>query len=100
MIEVSKNKVFNISSDHVSYIFRVNRDGYLEHLYYGKLLHSPEQAVRVLKDKHFAAKGNAVVISREHNTATLDDLMLECSTMVLVQLQYEILLFSSLLHHL
>ena len=81
MIEVSRNKVFNISSDNVSYIFRVNRDGYLEHLYYGRILHNPESAVRVLKDKHFAIKGNAVAISREHGTATLEDLMLECSTM-------------------
>lgn len=80
MIESSKNRVFHISSANTSYVFRINRDGYLEHLYYGRKLRHPDEYLRVYKDKHLAAKGNSTAEDIMHRHVSQNDLMMEFST--------------------
>lgn len=80
MIEVSKDMVFHISSFNTSYLFRVNREGYLEHLYYGKKLNINDKTLRLIKEKHLSRPGIDPSCSENHKNACLNQMSLEYST--------------------
>lgn len=72
------NKVFCIETLNTSYIFRVMETGHLEHLHYGKKIHSED--VEAITEKHVFVPGNAVNYSAEHENISLEDMDLEISS--------------------
>lgn len=71
------NNVFVLNTKNTSYAFRVMETGQLEHMYYGRLIHTDEPSVLV--EKHAFAPGNTVSYDNEHLNFTLEDVALETS---------------------
>jgi alpha-galactosidase len=71
-------KLFVLNTQNTTYAFRVMETGQLEHMYYGKLIHSDELAV--VTEKRAFAPGNTVTYNAEHPELTMEDVCLEVST--------------------
>ena len=71
-------KLFVLNTQNTTYAFRVMETGQLEHMYYGKLIHSDELAV--VTEKRAFAPGNTVTYNADHPELTMEDVCLEVST--------------------
>ena len=84
MIKHTENNGFIIETRNTSYIFKVLPTGQLEHLYYGKKLTIPEEAVEgtldALCEKHAFYPGNTIGYDQEHLQYSLEDMRLEMSS--------------------
>lgn len=72
-----ENQFFSLSTANTSYIFRVMETGHLEHLYYGRKVTPPYDA---LIEQHAFAPGNTNVYDKEHSNFSLEDVNLEMSS--------------------
>lgn len=90
MIRKEKN-VFELSTAHTTYVFRVTDTGHLEHLYYGRKITLCDSVVletsdahtelsECLWEKHSFAPGNTNVYDNEHKNFSLEDICLEMSS--------------------
>jgi len=70
-------KVFFLNTKNTTYAFRVLETGQLEHMYYGRLIHTDEPSVLV--EKRAFAPGNTITYDDEHQDITLEDVRLEMS---------------------
>lgn len=76
MIKVD-NQLFSLHTRHTSYLFRVMETGHLEHLYYGRKIHS---AIDGLTEQHAFAPGNTNIYDSRHPEFSLEDVCLEMSS--------------------
>ena len=76
MIKVD-NQLFSLHTRHTSYLFRVMETGHLEHLYYGRKIHS---AIDGLTERHAFAPGNTNIYDSRHPEFSLEDVCLEMSS--------------------
>lgn len=78
-----ENHVFELSTPHTTYAFRVLETGHLEHLYYGRkitLFSEKGAAAEPLFEKHAFAPGNTNVYDQQHKNFSLEDICLEMSS--------------------
>ncbi len=71
-------EVYILHTDNTTYAFRVMKNGYPEHLYYGKKIHLSNGAA-ALFEKHEFAPGNTSLYSQDDKGVTLQDMCLEMS---------------------
>ena len=74
------NSVFELSTKHSTYCFRVLNTGHLEHLYYGRKIYIDAECLDALTEKHVFAPGNTNIYDREHSDFSLEDIRLEMSS--------------------
>lgn len=70
-----ENQIFTLTTANTSYVFRVMDSGHLEHLYYGRKITMPGEA---LFEKHAFAPGNTNCVGGR--TFSLEDIRLEMSS--------------------
>lgn len=81
MIQLDKNnQAVWLHTRQTSYGFRVLETGQLEHLYYGKRIHSDTGACMALQEKHVFAPGNSINYDADHLYLNLEDICLEQSS--------------------
>lgn len=73
-----KDGVFELHTEHTTYLFRVMENGMLEHLYYGARLRVADAAPFALKHPFLA--GNTIQYSPDFPGLTLENMMLEMSS--------------------
>jgi alpha-galactosidase len=76
-----KDRLFNLSTKHTTYLFAITETGHLEHLYYGRLLSNPTISVDALADKRSLNIGTSTAYDSDHPTLYLTNLCMEYSTM-------------------
>lgn len=75
-----KDNLFALETKNTSYLFFVNKIGYLEHLYYGSKIDVLDNTIEVLKDKYQFQLGGAISYSQDDVNFTLENKLLEYST--------------------
>ena len=76
-----ENKTFLLETKNTSYIFYIDEQGLLRHLYYGKKIDFSGDALRALQQKIPNPNGCSTVLSKEAPMLSLDDALLEVSTL-------------------
>lgn len=76
-----KDRLFNLSTKHTSYLFAITETGHLEHLYYGRFLSNPTISVDALSEKRSLNIGTSTAYDSDHPTLFLTNLCMEYSTM-------------------
>lgn len=72
------DNVFQIDTEHTSYLLRIMPTGHLEHLYYGKRI-KPAADYSPLYEKFGSGYGNSIAYSQDDPALTLDNICLEYS---------------------
>ena len=70
-------RVFVLNTKNTTYGFHVMETGQLEHLYFGKRIHTEELAVLV--DRRVYAPGNTITYDDDHQNLSMEDVRLEVS---------------------
>lgn len=81
MIQV-KDGIFELTTEHTGYYFRILKTGHPEHLYYGRKLrlsHPAGCGADAITEKHAFAPGGTIAYSQEHPEMSLEDICLEMS---------------------
>lgn len=73
-----KNGVFELCTEHTSYLFGIMDTGHPEHLYYGRKIHFRDEYA--LREKCAFITGNTVWYDDEHKNLTLENVCLEMSS--------------------
>ncbi|NLE14568.1 MAG: alpha-galactosidase, partial [Spirochaetales bacterium] len=76
-----KDRLFNLSTKHTSYLFAITETGHLEHLYYGRLLSNPTLSIDALAEKRSLNIGTSTAYDSDNPTLYLTNLCMEYSTM-------------------
>lgn len=76
-----KDRLFNLSTKHTTYLFAITETGHLEHLYYGRHLSNPTLSIDALAEKRSLNIGTGTAYDNDHPTLFLTNLCLEYSTM-------------------
>jgi alpha-galactosidase len=86
MIEIDRQGVYALHTRHTTYCFRVIETGQLQHLYYGRKIHTFKTedgnigGLEALFEKHEFAPGNTNVYDDLHRQYSLEDMCLEMSS--------------------
>ena len=73
-----KNGVFELCTEHTSYLFGIMDTGHPEHLYYGRKIHFRDEYA--LREKCAFITGNTVWYDDAHKNLTLENVCLEMSS--------------------
>ena len=76
-----KDRLFNLSTNHTTYLFAITETGHLEHLYYGPLLANQAISVDALAEKRSLNIGTGTAYDSDHPTLFMTNLCMEYSTM-------------------
>ncbi len=76
-----KDRLFNLSTKHTTYLFAITETGHLEHLYYGRYLSNPAISIDALAEKRSINIGTGTAYDSDHPTLFFTNLCLEYSTM-------------------
>ena len=72
------NLLFELKTDHTSYLFRITRFGHPEHLHYGRILSDADKEGILARDH--GTFGNTILYDTEDDKYCLDNLPLEYGT--------------------
>ena len=76
-----KDRLFNLSTNHTTYLFAITETGHLEHLYYGPHLSNQAISVDALAEKRSLNIGTGTAYDSDHPTLFMTNLCMEYSTM-------------------
>ena len=79
---ICKNGYFVLNTDNTTYAFALMETGQLEHLYYGRRIHTGEEleCMEALKEQWAYAPGCTIVYDNEHKQYSLENVCLEMSS--------------------
>lgn len=79
MIDIN-NGLFHLYTLNTSYVFMINEEGFMEHIYYGKRLRDPEYSLTAIREKHFVSPHSTLRQNKDYPEFSLSDTLLEFST--------------------